>query len=147
AGSVDTLLEGAEAMLREATEALGRSYPDEWEYWRDHPDQIPAYLIPLWQSWHGMFDKENDLAWVNQTLPGDVRVMLERILAAEPMDETMFDMAAYIADGHSLLHAASGLLPVRTNSGVSPKSYMTAIPGDEPDRTVRQPGFMPITNA
>ncbi|GGJ82790.1 hypothetical protein GCM10007426_09840 [Alloalcanivorax dieselolei] len=145
-GSVDTLLEGAEAVLREATEALGRSYPDEWEGWSDNLDQMPVHLIPLWQSWHAMFDKQNELAWINQPMPDDVRVMLERVLAAQPMDETMFGMAAYFAEGHSLLNDASDLLPVRTNSGVSARSYMRYT-GEEPGRIIRQQGMMPIGNA
>src|SRR5690606_25087859 len=81
-GSVEALLSGTESMLEAATQALGKQYPEEWEYWRDNdPTQMPVYLVPLWQAWHAMFDTENDIAWVNQPWSAEQTTMLERVLA------------------------------------------------------------------
>lgn len=147
-GSVEALLSGTESMLEAATQALGKQYPEEWEYWRDNdPTQMPVYLVPLWQAWHAMFDTENDIAWVNQPWSAEQTTMLERVLAAQPIDEAMLGMADYIAQGHSLLDEAADLLPVRTSSGVTARSYALHEGRVAPGGIVHEAGMLPISNA
>lgn len=148
AGSVDALLTSTEMMLRAATQALGKSYPEEWEYWRDHDlEQMPVYLVPLWQAWHAMFDTGNDIAWVNQPWSAEQTAMLERVLAAQPIDEAMLGMADYIEQGHSLLDEAANLLPVRTSSGITARHYTLHEGRMAPSGIVHEAGMLPISNA
>lgn len=88
AGILERFIDGFYALLRAATEELGKDYPREWEFWRDQSfNNIPVYLIPLAQSYLAVLDHENEHSLLNvtQALQADERELLERIMAGSDL--------------------------------------------------------------
>lgn len=107
-GAVTELADAMDDLLRAATETLGKTYPDEWEQWRDGSlNQMPEYLYPLMRAWHAFVDADNEKAWSAQDFDADTRRLLERILAERPIIETIEQRTAFIEGDQSTLAIAA----------------------------------------
>lgn len=108
-GALDDLESAIEGMLQAATEALDKTYPDEWEHWRGQElNQMPEYLMPLMRTWTAFFDDENPEAWVNRDLDADSTELLERILAGSTVIAAIEGQKDFLDSGESTLNRVSG---------------------------------------
>ncbi|WP_111642873.1 Ig-like domain-containing protein [Marinimicrobium alkaliphilum] len=114
------LVDEIDNLLRVATETLGRTYPDEWEQWRNSGlNQMPEYLLPIMLTWHGVMDMENESSIARQLEEGlepEVLALLERILATDDLPAAIREQTEILASGDSPLNHAAELDIVMTNS-------------------------------
>lgn len=107
-------------LLRVSTEALGKTYPDEWEGWRDNSlNQIPAYLLPIMLTWHGVMDPENENSISRQLQDGldpETLIFLERFLAGSRLPEAIREQAALVTEGDSPLIEAGQQVEIMSSS-------------------------------
>ncbi|HKK56185.1 hypothetical protein [Marinobacter sp.] len=107
-------------LLRASTEALGKTYPDEWEGWRDNSlNQIPAYLLPIMLTWHGVMDPENENSISRQLQDGlnpDTLLFLERFLAGSRLPAAIREQADLVAEGDSPLTEAGQQVEIMSSS-------------------------------
>ncbi len=116
-GAIEEVEVAVNRLLKAATQALGKDYPEEWEGWRDASlNLMPEYLLPLMRAWQAIADPENENALVNRDFDEDTRVLLERIFAAIPIADVLAAQAAYIESGDSLLDEAANSMMLRTSS-------------------------------
>ncbi len=121
ANAGDELIDAIDDMLKAGTEALGKTYPDEWEKWRDGSyNQLPPHLAPLALAWTEVMDPENPVSLVNRTYDEGERELLERVLAHRNREgrllvETIQELAAATRDGDTLLDEASQTTPVMSS--------------------------------
>ena len=117
AGVLEDLLDAYEDVLRASTEALGRAYPDEWEFWRDQGfNRMPLYLVPLARTWLIALDETNESALVNHVQEPESRELLERIFAGTGLADALRARAAMIEAGDTALTHAADLDFVRNNT-------------------------------
>lgn len=165
-GAMEELLDALEDMLKAGTEALGKSYPGEWESWRaDSYNQIPDHLLPLAVAWNEIANEENPVALINREYGEEERELLERILAHRNRDDRLLieiveGLVNDLEEGHTLLDEAAATAPVLTSTdealtsrfaatgpatqGHPPATHDEGAPADLPRHTINGQLFFPV---